>query len=500
MTGSDTPELLRAEGICKSFGPVAALQDASIVVRRGEVVALAGENGSGKSTLARIIGGVIQADQGIIELDGRSVRFRSPHEAVAAGVCLTAQETALVPYLTVAENILLGRLRRPARLVRRSALFSEAAGYLERAGLRLDPRRLAGSLPPGDRELVELARALANDPKLLILDEITTRLPDPERLFTVVERLRADGVGIVLITHRLREIRRMASRASILRDGRSVTELSGGELTDERISAAMVGRSLGEYFRKVPVPIGQVRLELRDLVTDRSRHQISLSVRAGEIVGLAGLVGAGRSELLETIAGGRRVHGGRVLVDDAPLTARSPGQAIRAGVVLVPEDRNSQGLSVQHSIRDNMAAPWLRALRPTRRAADAARAAAAVREYRVRCAGVKAPISSLSGGNAQKVMLARALELRPRVLLLDEPTRGVDIGARSDIYGFLGRMAQEGSALLVASSDLLELLGLADRIFVLAEGRVAGELSRAEASEEAIALLALGGGVHHDAA
>lgn len=491
-------ELLRAEGISKSFGPVRALADVSLHIRDGEVVALAGENGSGKSTLVRILAGVLPADSGTVEFGGRRVSFASPRLALAAGVCLVSQEPTLVPDLSVAENILLGEFSAPSRLVRRSALYERATAHLEEVGLRVDPRRAAGSLGVGDLELVELAKALAHSPRLLILDEVTSRLPDPGRLFEVVRRSQDRGVATIFITHRLREIRQLAGRAVVLRDGRLATELPRDELTDERIAAAMVGRELVEFFHKRPVTAGKARLEVRGLVTDRAPHPVSVTVRAGEIVGLAGLVGAGRSELLETVGGARRPHGGAILVDGSPVRIRSPRQAQRAGIVLVPEDRFSQGLSRWHSVRDNLATPWLRALRPSRRSLDQARAVTAVRDYRIICPDVQAPVGSLSGGNAQKVVLARAFQLVPTALLLDEPTRGVDIGARSDIYSFLGDLAARGTAILMASSDLLELLGVADRIVVLAEGRVAGELDRDTATEEAIALLALGGGNHHD--
>ncbi|MBO2463967.1 sugar ABC transporter ATP-binding protein [Actinomadura violacea] len=500
MAEANTAPLLKASGVAKRFGPVAALRRADLVVHRGEVVCLAGENGSGKSTLARIVAGAMPPDEGAVELDGRPAAFGGPKDALAAGVCLVSQEPTLVPGLSVAENVLLPRLNRAARTVRRTALAAQAAPFLERAGLRVDPLRTAGALPPGERELVEVAKALAAEPRLLILDEVTTRLPDPERLFAVVDGLAAQGCGVIVITHRLREIRRSCDRATVLRDGSTVAELGRDELTDERLSSAMVGRDLGEYFHKRPVAAGEVRLRVDRLVTDRSPHPLSFDVRAGEIVGVAGLVGAGRSELLETVAGARRARGGGFAVDGERLNGATPRTARRAGVALVPEDRFGQALAGDHSIRDNLAVPWLRALRRTDRARDHDRAVRAVAGYRVRCHGVHVPVGTLSGGNAQKLVLARAIGHAPKVLLLDEPTRGVDIGARADIYELIGGLAEGGAAVVLASSDLLELLGLADRIIVLAEGRQAGELSRDEASEEAIALLALGGGRTDDAA
>jgi ABC-type sugar transport system ATPase subunit len=494
------PPLLRARAIAKHYGPVAALRGADLTVHPGEIVAVAGENGSGKSTLARIIAGAVSPDEGAVELDGRPVSFARPGQALAAGICLVSQEPTLVPDLSVAENVLLPRLSRPAVMIRRSALAAQARPFLARVGLAaVDPMRPAAALLPGEAELVELAKALAASPKLLILDEVTSRLPDPRELFRVVEDITRAGAGVIFITHRLREIRRLADRAVVLRDGHSVAVLDRADLTDERLSSAMVGRTLGEFFHKSPVALGDVRLEVRDVVTDRSPHPVSLTVRAGEIVGVAGLVGSGRSELLETIAGVRRARHGQILLDGAPRARGSLRAARQAGVVLVPEDRLGQGLAPQHSILDNLAVPWLRSLHRTRRASDHARAAAAVADYRIRCRSVRSAVADLSGGNAQKVLIAQALQQGPRLLLLDEPTRGVDIGSRSDIYGFLTGLAEQGTGLLIASSDLMELLGLADRILVLAEGRLAGELSRADATEERIVLLALGG-EHYDAA
>jgi ribose transport system ATP-binding protein len=487
--------LLRATGLSKRYGPVQALDDVDLVVERGEVVALVGENGSGKSTLSRIVCGATAPDTGTLELDGTPLAPRRPRDALDAGIVLVSQEPTAVPHLSVAENVLLPRLQRLGQRVRSRELFRDAAPFLQRVGLDVDPALPLGRVRPGDRELVEVAKALAAAPRLLVLDEVTTRLPDPETLFAVVDQLVADGLGVVVITHRLREIRRTASRAVVLRDGRLVAELERSELTDARLSSAMVGRDLGAHPRRpAPSVAGPVVLQADAVVTDRGPSPVTLQVRAGEVVGLAGLVGSGRSELLETLAGARRARGGTVQVAGTPVRAGSPRAALQAGAVLVPEDRFAQALVRPASVAANLSLPYHRLGRRSDRRLERRRAAHAVAAFGIRCADSEAPVMSLSGGNAQKVVIARCLGLSPKVLLLDEPTRGVDVGARAEIYALVERAVAGGTGVLVASSDLPELLGLSDRVIVLHDGEVAGELSRDEATEEAVTLLSAGGG------
>jgi ABC-type sugar transport system ATPase subunit len=489
--------MLRAEGVVKRFANVTALDDVTLEARAGEVLALAGENGSGKSTLVRILAGVITPDEGGLVVDGEPRQLSSPRDALAAGIALVGQDSTSVPEMSVGENVMLPFLQRGLRRFSRRATLAAARPHLEMVGLGdVDPGRLLASLRAGDRELVEMAKALACEPRLLILDEITTRLPDPEHLFEVVDRLRERGVGTIFITHRLREISRLADRVVVLRDGRHVGELDRSEIDDDRIATMMVARELKAFFQHTPAARGDVVLSVDDVVVHGTSSPISFEVRAGEIVGLAGLVGAGRSELLETIAGVRPMSAGRVSVHGVPARCGSAREALEAGIALVPEDRVRQGLIADASLSENISLGRAPTFGPARRRDERAVAREAIRELRIRTGSVDAPVRTLSGGNQQKAVIARALGREPRVLLLDEPTRGVDVGAKEEIYRLIGDMLGRGMAVVIASSDLLEVLGLCDRILVLFEHEVAGELERAEASEERIALLSAGGGRH----
>ena len=492
---NDGPDdiVLAAEGITKRFGTVAALADVSIEVRRAEIVALAGENGSGKSTLARILAGLLPADAGRVLLDGVPLHAHRPRERLDAGIALVAQEPTDLPGMSIAENVLLSRFRHPSMRVRRRALAAEAAPYLAAVGIDGDPNRLLRSLREGERELVELAKALASEPRVLILDEATARLPDPEAFMELIDRLRRRGMGVVFITHRLAEIRHLAQRAVILRDGLRVGELAHAELTDERLSAMMVGRELGEMFPTRAPPAKAIVLRVDRVMTERATEPVSLEVRGGEIVGLGGLVGSGRSELLESIAGVRRRPAGDVFVGDARLRRGSVNAALSMGVGFLGEDRHRMGLILHAGVRENLELSRSRPLDLVHRRDERARAAGTVARFGIRCADPDSPVSTLSGGNQQKVVVARCIVRNPRVLLLDEPTRGVDVGARAEIYRIVADMAASGAAVLIASSDLGELLGLCDRIIVLHEGAVAGELRGHEATEERICLLSGGG-------
>jgi rhamnose transport system ATP-binding protein len=493
VSTTDSPFLV-ARGVSKSYGVVRALDSVEFDVRPAEIVALAGENGSGKSTLAKILAGAVQPDSGRMTIDGEEVRFTSPRDALARGVALVAQEPTAVPGISVAENVLLAQLPGGLAPFRRRACARRAQTALDLVGVRVDAHATFASLRPGDRELVEVAKALALSPRLLILDEATSRfgVADVERLFELLRRLRDGGTSVVLITHRLAEICELADRVVVLRDGRRVGDLPRAELREERIAAMMVGRELEGFFHKRDVPRSEVVLRVEELVVEGTTEPVSLDVRAGEVVALAGLVGSGRTELLETIYGARRARAGRVLVSGREVRRRSPRASLRAGVALVPEERHRQGLNLSSSVKANlMLGLWGVLYADPGRERRASRDA--VTRLRIRTPGLDASIRALSGGNQQKVVVARCLARQPRVLLLDEPTRGIDVGAKEEIFELIGRMLEQRVAILMVSSDLLEVRGLADRVLVMHERRVVGELSREQATEERIAYLSGGG-------
>ena len=488
--------MLEARDIGKLYGATIALNEASLTIRPGEILALAGENGSGKSTMAKILSGLLRPNAGEIRVDGQPRAFGEPRQAMEAGIVLVAQEPTVVPEMSIAENVLLASLGRPGALISRARLADEARPLLEQVGVQVDPMAKFASLKTGDRELVEVARALALKPRYLILDEAISRLGerDARRLFRIVHDLRDRGTSTVLITHRLHEMTENADRAVVLRDGCVVGELAREELSEERLSAMMVGRELKQFFHKRSVEPRETMLQVEDLVVAGTTEPVSLSVRQAEVVGLAGLVGSGRTELLETIAGARPARRGRVFVAGHRIQQASPRAALRAGVALVPEDRHRQGLVLESTVRENVALGCWKPFSRANRRRECTAAQKAMRQLGIRAQHVDSSIRSLSGGNQQKVVLARCLASKPSVLLLDEPTRGVDVGAREELYDVIGKLVTEGMAVLLASSDLLEIIGICDRVVVMHESRIAGELSRDQATEERIALLS-GGGV-----
>ncbi len=497
--------LLTASGMAKRFGGVVALHNVSFELRPGEIHALMGENGAGKSTLMKILAGVYTDYEGTISIDADPVRFASVRDAEAAGIAIIHQELNLVPELSVADNIFLGREPLIAGLIiNRRASIREGRALLDRLGIDLDPDARVGSLRVGEQQLVEIAKALSIEARILIMDEPTSALSPGEcrRLFAIVRQLAASGVAIVYISHRIHEVLQLADRVTILRDGQHVLTEDMAALSEDAIIAAMVGRSLIQASHGAGRGSGEVVLSVRDLsLTKPQRHGarqvlggVSFDLHAGEILGIGGLLGSGRTEILETIFGSSGGQpGGVIAIDGKPVDIASPRDARRLGIALVTEDRKTQGLHLGSSITDNVALPLAARLsRFGLRAftAEERLARDAVASLGVRCESTGQTVSTLSGGNQQKVVIGKWLSTRPRVLLLDEPTRGIDVGAKREIYDLIFQLAAEGLAIVVVSSELPELLLLADRILVMSEGRQAAILTRAEASEERIMQLA----------
>jgi ribose transport system ATP-binding protein len=496
--------LLEARAIRKHFPGVQALDGVSLRVERAEVLAIVGENGAGKSTLMKVLAGIHVPDSGELFMDGQPVAVDGVASAMRRGIVLIHQELNLAENLSVAANLFLGRERvRGGWLgwLDQSAMNEEARRLLRRVGLNVSPARLVGELPPGQRQLVEIARALSLSARLIIMDEPTSSLTQTEtgRLFEVIADLKRAGVAVVYISHRLGEVRCIADRVVVLRDGRNAGALSREEITHDAMVRLMVGRDLKQFYprRHAVAETAPVRLAVRGVTfSGGPKESISFQVRGGEIVGMAGLVGAGRTELAEALFGIRHVTGGQVLLDGGPVMIHHPRQAIAVGLLLVPEDRRHHGLVLSDSVLHNLALPnldrlsrlgWIVAGRETRLGREM------IERLHVRTASPTKAVGLLSGGNQQKVVLGKWLARRPRVLICDEPTRGVDVGARSEIYALMDQLAGDGVAILMISSDLEEVLGMSDRVLVLHEGRLAGELPRAQLSEEAVMQLATGG-------
>ena len=501
--GEDADPVLQMRGITKRFGGVTVLRGVDFAVRAGEVHALMGENGAGKSTLMKVLGGVFPPSEGSILLAGRPLIARGPTEVLRAGIALIHQEISLVPTLTVAENVLLGAepRHRIFRWVDRPRMREEAARLLASLDDRISPDALVAELSIAEQQVVEIARALRHDNRVLVMDEPTAALSEreAERLFALIIRLREQGVGIVYISHRMTEVERLADRVTVLRDGEHAGELTRGHFDRARIVALMVGRAIPELSPPSVAEAGQTpRLEIRGLSDSAGRvRSVDLRVGPGEIVGLAGLMGAGRSELARLVAGVDRRAVGHVLIDGKETHFADPRAALASGVAYLPEDRKSQGLFLQMSAGENMtmtlASPSARAgvLSPSTLRDYGERAVTA---FGIRLAGLDQSARLLSGGNQQKLLFARALALNPRVLLLDEPTRGVDVGAKQEIYRKIVETAATGVAVVVISSELPELLLLCPRIAVLHEGRLAGVLNRAkdDVTQETLMALATG--------
>ena len=491
--------LLAALGSSKRFPGVLALDAVDMVVEAGEVLAVIGENGAGKSTLMKILAGIETPDSGQIVRDGESVIVDSPRRAAALGIALIHQELNFCANLSVAANLYLGREPQQWGLINRVTIREGAVQALAQLGLEVSPDVLMGDLPIGHQQLVEIAKALSTEARVLIMDEPTSSLTsqEAEALFAVINELRERGVAIVYISHRLGEVEALADRVLVLCDGQNAGELARAEISHDAMVAKMVGRDIAQYYAHQAHPAGDIALQAEDLVIPAwPDHRLNFAVRRGQLVGIAGLVGAGRTELLEVLFGLVPALDGRVLIDGAPHMIRSPVDAIRAGLALVPEDRKQQGLILEMALRDNIGLPGLGRYQRVAGWANFARQAAdadqMIERLAIRTPGPAQIVQYLSGGNQQKVVLGKWLALKPRVLLLDEPTRGIDIGAKQAIYHLMEELAESGVAVLFASSELEEILGMADEVLVMHEGRITGQLQRDALSEEAIMSLATG--------
>ncbi|WP_182086355.1 sugar ABC transporter ATP-binding protein [Aureimonas sp. ME7] len=490
--------MLSLKGIRKGFPGVRALNDVDFDVRAGEIHALVGENGAGKSTLTRVIAGVHQPDEGAIEFDGRPTVWKGPGDAKRAGVHVIYQEFVLFPHLSVAENIFIGHERRNRLgLVDHRRTRADARALLERFGIAIDPARLVRDLSVADQQMVEIAKALVHDVKLLILDEPTAVIAGREVdvLFERLRRLRDAGVAIVYISHRLEEIFALCDRVTILKDGGFVATRAIGEVSRDQLIGFMVGRELAELFprRKGGGEPGPVVVEARGVEIAGRVRGASIALRAGEITGLAGMVGAGRSELALALFGAIPMRAGEILVDGRPVRIATPRRAIELGIGLVTEDRKGQGLAMLLDVAANVTASTLPEFSRASLfdgAREKAVAEEAIASFRITCRGPGTPVSVMSGGNQQKVVVARWARTANRLLILDEPTRGVDVGAKTEIYRIMQELADRGVAILMISSELPEIVGMSERVVVMREGVVTGELGPGEIDEEAVIELA----------
>ncbi|MAI69889.1 MAG: D-xylose ABC transporter ATP-binding protein [Rhodopirellula sp.] len=498
MSEVDTP-LLEVRKIGKQFPGVRALNDVDLIVQQAEVLAVIGENGAGKSTLMKILAGVQMPDRGQVLIDGEPVMLDSVKVSLDSGVALIHQELNLAENLQVGENIYLGREPNRLGFIARKQINVDAAKVLKQIGLAVEPTTPLSDLSIGQRQMVEIAKAISVGARVLIMDEPTSSLStaEAERLFDVVKDLRKRGVSVIYISHRLGEVKALSDRVVVLRDGENAGVLDRDEITHDNMVRMMVGRDVSQFYARETLPIGDIVLSVERLRTPTwPEHEINFSIRQGEIVGISGLVGAGRTEMLRTLFGIDDPVAGTVAVDGKMIDLKSPIAAIDAGIALVPEDRKLNGLVIDMSVRHNIG---LAALSRNRlaggflnRAIESRDATQMIHDLRIKTPNDSQIARFLSGGNQQKVVLGKWLAMMPKILLLDEPTRGIDVGAKQEIYQLMEKLAKEGLAVLFVSSEMEEIMGMSDRTIVMHEGRITGELQRSELSEESIMQLATG--------
>ena len=499
MSGSPESARLRVTDICKSFPGVRALHNVCLHINENEVLSVVGENGAGKSTLMKILAGVQPQDSGTIHVNGRVQEFRNVSDAMDNGIALIHQELNLADNLEVGANIFLGREPLKCGLVDSAEINRRSTEFLSRVGLNVSPSTLVSDLTIGQQQLVEIAKALSVDAKVLIMDEPTSSLSagESERLFEVIRDLRSNGVSIIYISHRLAEVQDLSDRVTVLRDGENAGDLVRKDVNHDSLVRLMVGRDISRVFARTPNPPGDVAVEVKDLVTSTwPSHKLSFRVHRGEVVGVAGLVGAGRTEMLRTLFGVDQPLSGDISVGGKAVQLESPQDAIAAGLALVPEDRKQEGVVLEFSIRHNIGLAGLRRnAKPgafINFAKEQADTDSMIGRLRVKTPDDQQIVQNLSGGNQQKVVLGKWLSMAPQILLLDEPTRGIDVGAKQEIYQLMDELAKQGIAILFVSSELEEIIGLSDRALVMHEGCITGELQRSELTEESIMNLATG--------
>ena len=494
QTEFKTP-IFALKGVRKSFGPTEVLHGIDFVINAGEVMALLGENGAGKSTVSNIISGTIQPSSGQMFWHGKPYAPNSPREAIDSGVAMIHQELMLLPHLSIAENIFVGRYPMKAGRLDRTQMEERAYSGLTRLGLDISPRRLVGGLSTANQQLIEIAKALTLNARLLIFDEPTAALGNDETnlLFQQINRLRSEGVGMIYISHRLEDIKKIANRIVVLRDGSKIQQFNTADVPIRTIVESMVGRPLEQIFPPLATPSNKVIFKVDSLCSPEGHFEnINFQVYEGEIFGIAGLVGAGRTELVRAIAGADPIKDGKITLNGHQIKSKSPKESIDKGIILVPEDRKLQGLVLNHSINENIAysnmesvswSGWINTKK------SKAFSDENIKKFEVKGKSSQ-KASEMSGGNQQKVVIAKWLARNPKVVLLDEPTRGIDVGARSSIYDIIHALAKKGVAVILVSSDLEEVLGVSNRILVMAAGSQAGILSHSEANEVSVIELA----------
>jgi len=497
MSESSAAALLEMRGVSKTFPGVKALQKVNLTLARGEVLALLGENGAGKSTLMKVLGGAHRPDTGEILIDGKAAEIHSPHDSQGAGIAIIYQEFNLVPGLTAADNIFLGQEKTRLGFIRRGDERRRAREIFQRLEIDIDPDALCRDLTVAQQQIVEIAKALALDARILVMDEpsaaLTTR--EVERLYAIIRELKAQGIGVIYISHRLEEIFEVCDRISVLRDGCNVGERPVGDVTRQGLIEMMVGRELKNEFPKRESAIGKPRLEVTGLNRGKAVRAVSFNVREGEILGVTGLVGAGRTETVRLIFGADQRESGSIKLDGKELNIRNPADAIAARIGLLTEDRKLQGLVLPHSVRENFGLPnldWLSSFGFVKQGAERDAFAGYIDSLKIKVPHQEQAAKNLSGGNQQKVVLAKWLARNCEVLIFDEPTRGIDVGAKYEIYCLMNELAAKGKSIIMISSELPEILGMSDRILVMHEGRITGEIADvANATQEQVLDLAV---------